>query len=130
MRKSIILFCVAFVASVTAYSQNDLTYGKIPIDSSRWYQLNNTSNGLGQLFDNDLTKNAQTGYGKILANFDAWYPVLNGETISIDEIKFYDKYGTFTSQPLTISIITDTWQRKNIATPNRARVCSKSICFL
>jgi endoglucanase len=110
-------FSLATVFSICAFSQtNGLIYGKIPIDPVRWYQINTTTNGLGQLFDNDLTKNPETGWGKMLSNFDAWYPVLKGEKITLDEIRFYDKYGVFTTQPLTVSVITDTWQRIPVAT--------------
>lgn len=92
------------------------TTGKIPIDPARWYQLNNAANGLDGLFDGNLSANVQTGYGKILKNFDAYYPLENGEQMTLESIKFYDGEGTNTDAPLTISIINEQWQRIPIAT--------------
>ena len=89
--------------------------GKIPIDAKRWYQVNNTSNGLDALFDGKTDGQVNTGYNKLIANYDAYYPLLPGETMRIEGIRFYDAEGTNTDAPLTISIITDTWQRIPIA---------------
>jgi endoglucanase len=116
MSKSNILIVAFIAACLHSFAQNGLTYGKIPIDTSRWYQLNNKDDNFTQLFDSDLSNNAQTTWGKIFTNFDAWYPVAKGETIILDEIWFYDKYGSFASQPLTVSVITDTWQKIPVAT--------------
>lgn len=89
---------------------------KIPIDAKRWYQLNNVSNGLDGLFDGITNVNVETGWGKILSNYDAWYPLLPGESMTIDNIRLYDFTGTFQDTPMTLSIITDQWQRIPIAT--------------
>ena len=97
-------------ASVATTSQ------KITIDPKRWYQLNNVSNGLDALFDGVTNANVETGWGKVLANYDAYYPLLNGESMTIESVKFYDFTGTYTDTPMTLSIITDTWQRIPIAT--------------
>ena len=88
---------------------------KIPIDPKRWYQLNNTSNGLEGLFDGVTNVNVNTGYGKILANYDAYYPLLAGETFTIESLRFFDFEGSNTEAPVTVSIITDKWQRIPIA---------------
>ncbi|WP_080239153.1 T9SS type A sorting domain-containing protein [Spirosoma rigui] len=89
--------------------------GKIPIDAKRWYQVNNTSNGLDALFDGNTDEPVNTGFGKILTNYDAYYPLLPGETMRIESIRFFDGQGTNTDAPVTLSIITDTWQRIPIA---------------
>ncbi len=88
---------------------------KIPIDAKRWYQVNNTDNGLDGLFDGQTNKPVNTGYNKLLANYDAYYPLLPGETMRIESIRLYDGEGENTDAPMTLSIITDTWQRVPIA---------------
>ena len=88
---------------------------KIPIDAKRWYQVNNVSNGLDALFDGRTDGPVNTGWNKLLTNYDAYYPLLPGETMHIERIRFYDAEGTNTDAPLTLSIITDTWQRIPIA---------------
>ncbi|QNF32356.1 T9SS type A sorting domain-containing protein [Adhaeribacter swui] len=90
--------------------------GKIPIDPRRWYQLNNTSNSLVELFDGKTNKRVETGWGKILSSYDSYYPVLNGEQITIESIKFYDGEGTNKDNPMTLSVITNDWKRLPIAT--------------
>lgn len=92
------------------------TATKIPIEAKRWYQLNNVNNGLEGLFDGNTTAEVNTGYGKVLNNFDAYYPLLPGETMTIESIKFYDGSGTMVDTPVTLSIITDQWQTIPIAT--------------
>ncbi|WP_338869819.1 carbohydrate-binding protein [Spirosoma sp. SC4-14] len=89
---------------------------KIPIEAGRWYQLTNASNGLQGLFDGVTDVNVETGWGKVLPNYDAYYPLLTGESMSIESIRFYDFTGIFTDNPMTLSIITDQWQRIPIAT--------------
>ncbi|GAB3342638.1 hypothetical protein GCM10027299_57630 [Larkinella ripae] len=89
---------------------------KIPIEAKRWYQLNNVNNGLEGLFDGNLQAEVNTGYGKVLSNFDAYYPLLPGETMTIESIKFFDGPGTMADNPVTLSIITDQWQVIPIAT--------------
>ena len=89
---------------------------KIPIDAKRWYQLTNVSNGLEGLFDGITDINVETGYGKVVPNYDAYYPLLDGESMTIESLRFYDFTGNFSTNPLTVSIITDQWQRIPIAT--------------
>ncbi|MBO0951755.1 T9SS type A sorting domain-containing protein [Fibrella forsythiae] len=88
---------------------------KIPLTASRWYQLNNTTSGLDGLFDGNTQGEIQTGYGKILSNYDAYYPLQPGESMSIKAIKFFDGNGTNTNAPLRLSIITNDWRRVEIA---------------
>ena len=89
---------------------------KIQIDPKRWYQLNNVSNGLEGLFDGITDVNVETGWGKVLSNYDAYYPLLDGESMTLQGIKFYDFTGNYSSNPITLSIINDQWQRIPIAT--------------
>jgi hypothetical protein len=89
---------------------------KIPIDAKRWYQLNNVSNGLQGLFDGVTDVNVETGWGKVLPRYDAYYPLLDGESMMLESLRFYDFTGTCTDNPMTLSIITDQWQRIPIAT--------------
>ena len=88
---------------------------QIPIDPNRWYQVANVSNGLDGLFDGVLEQPVYTGYGKLVTNYDAYYPLREGETMRIDSIRLYDYTDINTAAPLTLSIITDTWQRIPIA---------------
>ena len=109
----LVLYCL------TGCSQNDThnyhQAGKIPIDAQRWYQLNNTSTGLEALFNNKADDKIKTGYGMMLKNYDAYYPVLPGEKITIDSIKMYDGEGADAEHPMTIYAILDDWKRTPIA---------------
>ena len=89
---------------------------QIPIDSTRWYQLDNVSNGLGGLTDGILNVNVNTGYGKLIANYDAYYPVLPGESITLTAIKFYSFEGNLGTSPMTLAVIDSNGVRTNIAT--------------
>ncbi|GAB2546075.1 T9SS type A sorting domain-containing protein [Spirosoma aerophilum] len=89
---------------------------KIPIAPARWYQLNNVANGLEGLFDGKTDEKVQTGYGKVLRNFDAYYPLEQGEEVTIDGIRFYDGEGTNTDAIVTLSIVNDRWERITVAT--------------
>lgn len=93
-----------------------ITASKIPIDPKRWYQMNNTSNGLEGLFDGNITTAVHTGWGHVLYNFDAYYPVLDGEELTIDHIKMYDGEGTNANDPVRLYVITTNWQIIPIAT--------------
>ncbi|MDQ6901828.1 MAG: T9SS type A sorting domain-containing protein, partial [Bacteroidota bacterium] len=89
--------------------------GKIPIDAKRWFQLTNASNGLDALFDGVTSGNVQTGWGKILDNYDSYYPVADGEQIDLSGVKMFDGEGSNYSQPMTLAIITSDGQRINVA---------------
>ncbi|PKK35686.1 carbohydrate-binding protein [Siphonobacter sp. SORGH_AS_0500] len=89
---------------------------KITLDPKRWYQLNNVSNGLEGLFDGITDVAVNTGWGKILNNFDAYYPLQDGERMTIQSIRFYDGEGSLKDNPVTISIIDENWKRIPIAT--------------
>jgi len=105
-----------FGISAVAGQTPAATGTKIPIDGKRWYQLNNISNGLEGLFDNDVNTKVLTGWGKILPNYDAYYPLQEGEEITIESVRFYDGEGIYKDKPLTLSIINEQWQRIPIAT--------------
>ncbi len=89
--------------------------GKIPINAKRWYQLNNTSHGLDQLFNNNQYEKPNTGYGLLLDNYDAYYPLLEGEQMTIDSIMMFDWEGTNENHPMTVYAITQNWQRIPLA---------------
>jgi len=89
---------------------------KIPIAPKRWYQLNHVGYGLDALFDGNTENEVFTGWGKILDNYDCYYPLKEGEVINIQSVKFYDGSGTLTNEPFKLYGITDQWERVLIAT--------------
>jgi hypothetical protein len=89
----------------------NFTNGKIPIDTTRWYQTNNSQTTMGPFFDGILQQRVYFGYGLVLSNWDLIYPVLPGEIIQLEQIKMYDWEGVFKEQPATIYIIDDKWQK-------------------
>lgn len=90
--------------------------GKIPLDPSRWYQLTNAPNTITTLFDGSTTTGTTIGWGKVIPTYDAYYPLLPGEAISLESVRFFDGDGSNPSDPMTLSVITDTWQRIPVAT--------------
>lgn len=107
---------IARTFTVTDNTNNAALGTKIPIDPKRWYQLTNAANGLDGLFDGNTQENVFTGWGKIINNYEAYYPLKEGETITLNGIKFFDYTGTAQDFPLVLSVITDQWQRIPIAT--------------
>ena len=95
--------------------------GKIPIDAKRWYQLSNTTNGLDKLFDNNQYQKPNTGYHKLIENYDAWYPLLEGEEMTIDSIMMFCNSCIDASHPLTIYTIDKNWQKTPVAVFKGAR---------
>jgi endoglucanase len=93
-----------------------VTAGKIPLDPSRWYQLTNAPNTITTLFDGSTATGTTIGWGKVIPTYDAYYPLLPGEAISLESIRFFDGDGSNPSDPMTLSVITDTWQRIPVAT--------------
>lgn len=88
---------------------------KIPINPRKWYQLNNASEGLDALFDGAVVADVFTGWGKVLETYDAYYPLLPGEALTIKGIRFFDGSDSRPTQPLRLSVITQDWQRVEIA---------------
>jgi len=105
---------VATVKPVTPVDTNQIV--KIPIDTTRWFQLTNASGGLGGLFDGDLTDMVNTGWGKLVTNYDAYYPVMPGEKIDLTSMRFYNYQGSLGPYPLTVSVIDSTGTRTVIGT--------------
>ncbi|SDT41588.1 Por secretion system C-terminal sorting domain-containing protein [Mucilaginibacter mallensis] len=99
---------------VTPVDTNQIV--KIPIDTTRWFQLTNASGGLGGLFDGDLTTMVNTGWGKLITNYDAWYPVMPGEKIDLTSMRFYNYEGSLGPYPLTVSVVDSTGTRTVIGT--------------
>ncbi|GAB3637005.1 hypothetical protein GCM10027422_25950 [Hymenobacter arcticus] len=93
-----------------------VTAGKIPLDASRWYQLTNAPNEIKPLFDGATNTGATIGWGKVIPVYDAYYPLLPGEAMSLETIRLFDGDGTNPGDPMTLSVITDTWQRVPVAT--------------
>ncbi|GAA4906684.1 hypothetical protein GCM10023313_06770 [Mucilaginibacter defluvii] len=91
-------------------------YVKIPLELSRWYQLNNVSDGLNRLFDGITDAEVTTGWGKLFNNYDAYYPVPEGQHIDIAKLKFFNYTGGLGDYPLTVSVIDSLGQRKTIGT--------------
>jgi endoglucanase len=90
--------------------------GKIPLDPSRWYQLTNSPNTITTLFDGSTATGTTIGWGKVIPTYDAYYPLLPGEAINLESVRFFDGDGSNPSDPMTLSVITDTWQRIPVAT--------------
>ncbi|MGI4738998.1 MAG: PA14 domain-containing protein [Janthinobacterium lividum] len=89
---------------------------KIPIDPTRWYGLSNASNNIQALFDGSISTGSVTGWGKVIPSYDAYYTLQPGEAMSIESIRFYDGGSNNMGNPMTLSIITDKWERIPIAT--------------
>ncbi|MBU1820450.1 MAG: carbohydrate-binding protein, partial [Bacteroidetes bacterium] len=93
------------------------TAKKITIDPKRWYILNsNSANSMGPLFDGITQENVHLGYGTVLDTYEAYYPLLEGESMTLEQIRMYDFQGTFESTPFTLSAITNDWARVPVAT--------------
>jgi hypothetical protein len=89
---------------------------KITLDPKRWYQLTNATYGLDALFDGETQVRINTGWGKVVNEYDAYYPLLENEQMTISQIKLFDFEGTTVDKPVVLSVITDQWQRIPIAT--------------
>jgi hypothetical protein len=71
----------------------------IPIDTSRWYQLNSGTPGIEGLFDGVLNVYVNTGFGKIFNVYNMYYPLLSTESMNIISVKMYDWQGVCSSSP-------------------------------
>ena len=90
--------------------------GKIPLDPARWYSLDNAPNDLRGVFDGVTTTGVGVGYGKVMPFVDAYYILQPGETITLASIRQYGAGGGNPNEPMTLSVITDTYQRILVAT--------------
>lgn len=111
---ALLLIVILLVTLQGAGQDSSQVHRKIPIDAKRWYQLTNVSTGLQQLFDGDFSANVQTGYGKIIEPYEAYYPIQPGEFMQIDSIRMFDWQGSSTL-PMEVFIIDSNWNRKRIA---------------
>lgn len=107
-------FCaVALLFSLTLLHAQRV---KIPIQSSRWYQLNNVSSNFERLTDGNINTVHAPGWNLLLSSWEAYYPLLTGEGMTIDSIRMYDREGIYTASPLLVYAVTNTWERKLMAT--------------
>jgi endoglucanase len=90
--------------------------GKIPIDPQRWYQLTDAPDGIPALFDGITNANISRGWGKLLEQYQAYYPLLKGESFVIESVKMYDGEGSSSGAPMVLSVITEAWEQVPIAT--------------
>ncbi len=104
-----ILVCISGCSQSGTHGFNQS--GKIPIDPKRWYQLNNIGIEITQLFDTQLNQHLSTGKGKLLEEFEIWYPLLDGEQMVIDSIEMFDWEGTTEQRPTAIYAILNNWQK-------------------
>ena len=112
----LVIICFSFVSvcqqNPSVQSLNEKT--KIPIDGARWYQLSNVSDGLEKLFDGEKNQIIYTGRSKVIKYYEAYYPILNGESISIDSISLLAGAGISTV-PMKIFAIDRKWNRIPLA---------------
>lgn len=100
---------VAQTYSITVTrAPSDTAIVKIPVDSTRWYILDNVSSGLGGLTNGITTDFVNPGYGLLITNYNAYYPVLPGEKIDLYKLRFYCSQGSLGSYPMTVSVIDST----------------------
>jgi len=110
------LFILIYLNGCSQDDQHDFFRpNKIPIDGPRWYQLNAPSKSISQLFDNKQYDKIDAGHGRIFNNYDSWYPLLEGERMTIDSIMMFDWEGTNADHPTTIYAILDDWKKVKIA---------------
>lgn len=89
---------------------------KIPLHAPRWYQLNNVVSNLDRLTDGDTKTVTFPGWSLMLSTWEAYYPLLNGEQMTVDSIRLYDREGVYTNTPLLLYAITGNWERKLLGT--------------
>jgi hypothetical protein len=89
---------------------------KIPIDGSRWFYLNYVPNGISGMFNGVINEKINTGAGGLLPTYECYYPLNDGEAMSISQIKMYDFQGVFTAQPASLFAIKKDGRRIPIGT--------------
>jgi len=112
--KNLIFIIIVFISCSGYQSYEKLNANKIKLDSSRWYQMSHTETGVLELFDEKLSSTVEVGKKSIISNYEIYYPLLDGETIIIDQIRMYDGQGSNTI-PFKIFIIDKNWKRKKLA---------------
>ncbi|WP_345031173.1 carbohydrate-binding protein [Ravibacter arvi] len=101
---------------VTILPANSAGAQKITLDPARWYILNNAEKGLDDLFDGVTNANVNIGWGMVMEEYEAYYPLYDNETMTLEKIRMFDFEGIFADKPMTISVINDQWQRIPVAT--------------
>lgn len=112
--KNLIFVIILFISCSGYQSYEKLNANKIKLDPTRWYQMSHTESGIQELFDEKLSTTAEIGKKSIVSDYEIYYPLLDGETIAIDQIRMYDGQGSNTI-PFRIYIIDKNWKRKKIA---------------
>ena len=80
-------------------------YTKIPIEGSRWYILNYAPNGIGALFNGVTGENINTGFAGFQPTYECFYPLNDGEVISLGQVRMYDYNGIFSDNPARLFAI-------------------------
>ncbi len=109
----LLLFCMTGCAQKDTH--NFHMPGKIPIDGKLWYQQTNATGNLEMLFDNDQFQKPNTGYNKLVEHYDAWYPLQDGEQMTIDSIMMYCWRCIDAAHPMTIYAVMPDWTKVPIA---------------
>lgn len=89
---------------------------KLPIDTNRLFILHHATGGLNTLFDGKIDKNPVTEYAAFQEDYEAWYPLEDGESMRLEEIRMYDLNGNFEAKPATIWVVNEKGQRRQLAT--------------
>lgn len=113
--KKTTLSLVLFFLSLLSFSQTapsgPALGNKIPIDTDRLYQMNSPTDATEALFDGRTDANIPISHGKVLRNYDTYYPLLEGEEMTIESVRFFDFTGTFRDTPVTLFVIDRNWNR-------------------
>ncbi|MFM1757007.1 MAG: hypothetical protein RL621_1994 [Bacteroidota bacterium] len=111
---NLLLFLFIFLSCSGYQSYEKLNVNKIQFDPSRWYQMTHTEIGVEELFDEKLTSTVALGKKSIVQNYEIYYPLLEGESLVIEQIRMYDGQGNNTI-PFKAYVIDKNWKRKKIA---------------
>ena len=113
-RFSLIIFAFPFSFFLSCTAQQSAPPKKIKFDRSRFYQLTHAKTSIDELFDGSTSSFIRPFKNSLLQEVEVYYPVLDGETMLIDEIRMFDGIGS-SAKPFTVSFIDRNWKRKKIA---------------
>jgi hypothetical protein len=111
---NLLLFLMIFQSCSGYQSYEKLNTNKIQFDHTRWYQMTHAEMGVQELFDEKLTATVSLGKKSIVQNYEIYYPLLEGESLTIEQIRMYDGQGN-NNTPFRVYIIDNNWKRKKIA---------------
>jgi endoglucanase len=111
-----LLICLILAGGQVVGQSSRVYTGKIPIEGSRWYQINNAYYGIEGLFDGQLNSTIQVGWGLQFSNWEAWYALSPNESITIEQIKFFDWQGVADNKPFLLYALDSLLNRTLIAT--------------